>query len=228
MYNPPTAAGPSPVDDYEYFEIRNVGEVPVDLAGVTVSEGIRFAFPTNAGSLLPHENIVVARNLEVFRSLYGTGVRLAGPFDGRLANSGERLVVTGAWGEPIEDFTYDDGWAPSTDGRGFSLTRVFPAGTWKASSVHLGTPGRDDVPASDFGSLSMELRSAPSASPFVLRLPAAAGQSYSLQIATSVSAGDWKTLQNIPPQPTSGIVEIPLPDEPVNSRVYRVVTPRTD
>lgn len=228
MYNPPTAAGPHPEDDYEFFEIRNVGEDPVSLAGVAVSEGIRFTFPTNAGSLLPHENVVVARNPEVFRNLYGPGVRLAGPFDGRLANSGERLVVTGALGEPIEDFTYDDGWAPSTDGRGFSLTRVFPEGTWKASSVHLGTPGRDDVPASDFGALSMELRSTPSAGSFVIRLPAAAGQSYSLQSASSVSAGDWKTLQDIPPQPRSGIVEIPLPPEEATSRVYRIVTPRLE
>ena len=61
----------------------------------------------------------------------------------RLSNGGERITLTGAFGEPIMAFAYDDAWHETTDGEGMSLeiidlTAEATPNNWRPSTP---TPG---------------------------------------------------------------------------------------
>ncbi|MHC4499504.1 MAG: LamG-like jellyroll fold domain-containing protein, partial [Planctomycetota bacterium] len=91
------------------------------------AEFIHFTFPNRP--LGPGEFVLLVKDRAVFDSRY-TGVPPAvdifSPYEGRLANGGERIRLEDAIGEKIHDFEYSDGWRPITDGDGFSLTIIEP------------------------------------------------------------------------------------------------------
>ena len=162
MYHPPPASGEGRFDDddFEYLELTNSGAVSLSLAGIRFTDGIAFVFATDpelSNELRPGETLLVVRNIEAFSARYAGGVfRIAGEYDGRLANDGERLRLEDSLGETIFDFAYEDGWFPSTDGGGAALEIVDPtapveswseAASWRATDV-FGTPGTGESPAS--------------------------------------------------------------------------------
>ena len=105
----------------EFIEVQNVGSSTINLNLVRFTEGIDFTFgllDLPAGQLA-----VVARSTTAFMERYPDfeGI-LAGQFDGRLDNAGERIRLEDALGREIMDFKYRDGWYEQTDGEGFSLT----------------------------------------------------------------------------------------------------------
>lgn len=94
--------------------------------------------------------ILVVKNRAAFESRYGTGLPIAGEYLGNLDNAGEHLLLLGRYGEPILDFSYGDGWYPTTDGAGFSLVVPNPSLpsdawgnsiNWRASANVGGSPG---------------------------------------------------------------------------------------
>jgi hypothetical protein len=237
MYHPPDVPPGSPFDDedFEFIEWLNVGETPIALSGFRISGGIQFTAPADAGELWPGENLVIPRNLNAFTNRYGTGVRLLGPYTGRIDNSGEDLQLTGPLQEPIQSFTFSDRWQPATDGRGYSLTARTPAvagmdwnqpGAWDRSAVAGGTPGRNDVPEADLHGVSLRWVSDSGLARLVLQFEAAAGQTYAVQSGASLQQNTWATLTNLPPSAASGPLSIDLPLDAETSHVYRVVTPR--
>jgi len=138
MYNPPSGN-----TDEEYVEIHNHSALPVNLAGWGFVVGIDFIFPTNTltMSMPPGAYWVIASNPEVLMSLHPhlTTNNTFGPYQGTLANGGERLVfaaadydIVGGTVErlpiPISDLTYDDGghWGYWSDGDGSSLELIDP------------------------------------------------------------------------------------------------------
>lgn len=134
--------------NFEFIELQNIGNEPINLSGVRFTEGIRFTFPDI--TLVPGESIVVVRDLDAFETRYGQEINVAGKFDGKLDNGGERirLEVTSI-NAGIHDFEYDD-WFPAADGSGFSLDlvdRSLPVSNWNnkqnwtASLTINGTPG---------------------------------------------------------------------------------------
>lgn len=152
------AAGWVDADEFEYVEVTNVGQSPLDVGGVRLVEnlpdgttsGIAFSLP--ARTLAAGESVIVARNVAAFASRYGASGVPVGPFTGQLSNGGEQLTLVGPQGDLIQQFAYDDGWYPNTDGQGPSL-QVRSASTtlnadwgkasaWIASPTTLGTPGR--------------------------------------------------------------------------------------
>jgi len=150
MYNPP--GGP----DFEFIELINVGGARLDLREVAFVDGIEFAF---AGSqvefLRPREVVVVVKDLAVFTARYESrGLpRIAGTYDGRLDNAGDRVRLRLSSDADILDFTYDNTWHPASDGNGSSLNILdlsMPADDWSLaeswfpSSVLHGTPGTLD------------------------------------------------------------------------------------
>lgn len=143
MYNPPNG------DDYEFVELKNTGNTPVDLSGMSFA-GIEFTFPANT-NLAPGEFVVLARNPTAFAQRY-PAVEIDGVYQGRLANSGERLALQNINGETVLSVEYSDaqGWPLSADGRGDSLVLIDPDGdphnpkSWRASSHPHGSPGIDD------------------------------------------------------------------------------------
>ena len=151
MYHPVDTGDPQdPVK--EFIELTNISGSTIDLFDVQFTNGIRFTFPRM--SLAPGGFTVVVADMAAFQSEYGTGVNVAGQYEGRLDNSGERIRLADALDRTILDFRYKDGWRPTTDGGGFSLTLIDASNpdpnswglkdSWRASAMQGGSPGWDD------------------------------------------------------------------------------------
>ncbi|MEX0586847.1 MAG: lamin tail domain-containing protein, partial [Pirellulales bacterium] len=144
-------------DEYEFLEIQNVStSQTLDLAGFEFVDGITFTFP--AITLGPGQYAVLVKNQAAFEERYGTSIPIAGVYLGNLNNAGEHVALVGPLGEPVLDFTYDDGWYPTTDGGDRSLViadaddpladpNTAPA--WRASYEADGSPGEKDLMAGD-------------------------------------------------------------------------------
>ena len=159
MYHPAAVtaaeqtAGFTNVDDFEFIELRNVGPTALNLAGLAFDKGITFTF--TGGSLAAGEHLVLVKNPAAFTLRYGTAVRLGGTYSGNLNNGGERLRLLDTAGRSVQDFTYSDGWYPTTDGFGFSLVILDDTApgslwdlktSWGPSSALGGSPGLVNPP----------------------------------------------------------------------------------
>ncbi len=146
-------------DDFEFIEIKNVGDESVDLAGVEFTGGITFDFTGSAvEELAPGETALVVADLAAFEARYGTDLNVAGEFSGTLNDAGEQLSLLDTLSNPIHQFSYgiDSGWPTIvTDGGTIEVVDVGgdyadPA-NWTASSDSEGTPGTaDPIVAVDF------------------------------------------------------------------------------
>jgi hypothetical protein len=162
MYHP---AAPSPAslftdDDFEFLELKNVGDEEINLTGARFSEGIDFAFDDGEVTTLgAGEYVLVVKNRAAFESRYGAGRPIAGEYGGLLNNGGDDVRLIDDFGQTIQLFSYDDLWAPVTDGAGFSLVmrdeRTIPSslpavGQWEsyiaASLFGGGSPGTAESP----------------------------------------------------------------------------------
>ncbi len=166
MYHPgdPTAAeiaaGFTDADHFEYIELMNIGDQPVDLTGVQFIDGITFQFGSGAHAVLgAGERVLLVRNRAAFEFRYGTDHAVAGEYSGGLANGGEMLVMADAAGNTLKSVAFDDDeyWPALADGLGSSLVIINPDGnpdpalpaSWTASSEG-GSPGAgdgEDIPA---------------------------------------------------------------------------------
>jgi hypothetical protein len=154
MYNP-AEGGTFDNEDYEYIELKNIGDTALLLDGVRFTEGIAFDFPSI--SLPAGDYVLVAKNQAAFASRYvvSGNVQVLGPYDGHLSNSGEDVKLEDFTNSTILEFKYRDGWYDITDGMGFSLTVNDPVNTgpnawgdkssWRPSSEIGGSPGWDDT-----------------------------------------------------------------------------------
>ncbi|NLF39670.1 hypothetical protein GX586_09510 [bacterium] len=137
-------------ETFEFLEFKNVGESDMDLAGVSIVQGVTFTFPP-ASVLAPGAFAVVVANEGSFTSRYA-GVAAAGVYGGQLSNGGETLLVQDPQGAPLVSIAYSDTWHPVTDGGGHSLVRTAVDGdvnlpaTWRPSTHVFGSPGADDPP----------------------------------------------------------------------------------
>jgi hypothetical protein len=149
-YNPASQPGVTDAQTLEFIELLNPSSQPVSLDNVQLTEftSTPYAFP--AGILLgPGERIVVAKDPTTFTAVYGAGINVApdGYGTANLSNGGERVVLIGALGQSIQDFTFDDDWRTTTDGGGSSLELIDPfanpslAASWRASYYRGGSPG---------------------------------------------------------------------------------------
>jgi len=146
MFNP-QAAG-----EIEFIELVNVGSSPVSLTSLTFTQGIAFNFA--GGTLAPGARTIVAEDQAAFEAYYGTGFPIAGSYSGRLANDGERVVLTGADGSVVQDFEFNDSWYPASDGGGHSLVVRDTSApkelwstpdAWRSSAFADGSPGNAEL-----------------------------------------------------------------------------------
>ncbi|HVR76228.1 MAG TPA: chitobiase/beta-hexosaminidase C-terminal domain-containing protein, partial [Planctomycetota bacterium] len=146
---------PAGAEDLEFLELKNVGNEPLDLAGVSIAEAVEFDFATGRiARLLPDALVLVVEDLDAFLAMHpGLAPLVAGAYAGQLDNAGERVRIEGPFARTILDFAYDDAWYPATDGGGESLVAVDPRAdaaffgvraSWRAGGVVGGTPGLDD------------------------------------------------------------------------------------
>jgi hypothetical protein len=144
MYNPEP-----PGDAYEYLELQNFSNLPLDVGGWFIT-GVDYIFPPNT-ILQPGQIVLLGslQNVTSFKARY-PGVTAFGYFSGQLLNRGERVAVVRPDGRVVTAVPFDDegGWPAEADGRGFSLEVVDPLGdpadpaNWRASAQVNGTPGR--------------------------------------------------------------------------------------
>jgi hypothetical protein len=191
MYHPanPPVGSQWTAEDFEFIELKNVGAGTLNVGGMGFSDGIDFTFAP--GTTIPAGGYaVIVSNQAAFQMRY-PGVAVAGQYLGdNLNNGGERLLLTGRFGEPILDFSYDPDWYPATNGEGFSLYVVDPLAergawgdndSWWISDEVGGTPGADPTGLSPHSIIINELLAHTDADP----------------------RGDWVELKNASSQPIS-------------------------
>lgn len=132
LYHPIGAA------EGEFIELLNISNSPVSLYGVEFTDGISYAFPSDA-ILGPGERIVIT----------------AAQYSGMLNNGGEKLQLTGRGGALIHEFEYNNGgsWPSNADDVGYSLVLTNPTTApdpslpvnWLPSLIRGGTPGTSDT-----------------------------------------------------------------------------------
>jgi len=156
MYHPQDTGDPNNDPNAEFIELKNIGPETINLSLVRFTDGIDFTFPSR--ELTSDEYVLLVKDQALFDLRYPSvplsPERILGPYEGRLANGGERICLEDAIGQTILDFEYRDGWRPITDGDGFSLTIIDPTNadpnswgekdSWRASDYIGGSPGDDD------------------------------------------------------------------------------------
>src|SRR5262249_32455168 len=113
MYDPTKPPGsPYNNDDFEYIELKNFGDQPINLAGVQFTDGINYTF--GDVSLAPGQAGVLVKNLPAFQSRYGSsGIVILGDYlstGQSFANSGEHVQILDPFNLTIADFTYSSAW----------------------------------------------------------------------------------------------------------------------
>ena len=118
--------------DFEFLQIKNVSQKPVDLREVAFTDGITFHFRDDSflHELPAGAKCVVVADPDAF----SLSVRFSGNDCGDVSatnqrfNAGERLQATGSGGNPLWDLTYDDQepWPTLADGQGYYLSRLSP------------------------------------------------------------------------------------------------------
>jgi len=151
MYHPTVGS------EYEYIELKNISGEILDISDLSFTDGITFNFNGSSVTQLNNDAfVVVVKSNAAFASRYNTNdILIAGEYEGRLANSGERIEIQDIAGKPVVAFVYSDDWYPTTDGNGYSLVIVDPYEStnlwnvkdgWRASFYTNGSPGEADVP----------------------------------------------------------------------------------
>jgi hypothetical protein len=141
--------------EYEFIELKNIGDETLDLSGMYFSRGLTYSFPDHI-VLSPDSFIVLASNMIAFFSRYE--FQAFGEYEGQLDNSGETITLNTVAGDTLIKIHYNDKypWPNSADGDGYSIVPrendpyqdQNDAANWMASGKIHGNPGRDNIPAS--------------------------------------------------------------------------------
>jgi len=134
----------------EFIELYNPGSIDINIAGWYLSDGIAYQFPANA--VIPADGyVIVAQNPAHIQDKWriGPSSSVFGPFEGKLNNDGEKIELSNANGEEIDQVDYQLGfpWPTVGDevpdnipGTGYSIQLINPlidndlAGSWRSAS----------------------------------------------------------------------------------------------
>lgn len=139
-YNPSTSGSFPVSNDQEFIEITNAGTTSVNLSGIYFSElGTSYQFPYNS-TLAANSSLYLAANAAVFQSRYGFPP--FGQFTRNLSNKSQKIVLSDAFGNIIDNVEYFDSapWPTSPDGGGSYLQLMSTAfdnnlaSSWVAST----------------------------------------------------------------------------------------------
>jgi len=114
---------------------------------------------SNSITLDPNEYVLVVKDPNAFAERYPSvpvpAEKILGPYIGQLDNGGETVKLEDFTNSTIQEFSYDDGWYPITDGIGFSLVVIDcnepnldtwdDRTGWRPSAAIDGSPGADDA-----------------------------------------------------------------------------------
>lgn len=145
-------------DDYEFIEVANVGDAPLQLEDFAITQGVEFTFDRQI--IQPGERLLIVQDPREFTFRYGSSPTFArgngggnqdpGEYSGSLRNSGETITLVDGADRVIQEFTFHDigEWPRRPDGGGSTLEIIDPFGdandpkNWRASSEYGGSPGR--------------------------------------------------------------------------------------
>ncbi len=117
----PLPFGADSSNDFEFIEITNNSSQIVNTSGYYFRElGISYQFPPNS-KIGPYNSIFIVGNENVFEDFYR---KLAfGEFSRNLSNNSQKLVLSDAYGNTIDEVTYMDTlpWPIDADGKGAYL-----------------------------------------------------------------------------------------------------------
>jgi len=124
----------------EFIELHNAGEEEVDLSGWFFSNGVDFTFPEGS-KIEAGGYLVIGEDPETLASHFA--VEALGPYEGRLSNEGERVVLRDPFGNIEDEVRYDVDfpWSIAAKGGGSSLELIHPSldnnlgGSWRASGL---------------------------------------------------------------------------------------------
>ena len=135
----------------EFIEICNRNPSPVNLSGWRFSQGIEYTFPE--GTVLEAGgHLVLAENPATLQTVFSAAS--LGPYIGRLANDGEKLVLRDRQDEIVDEVEYGGEFPwPVEGGNGGSIELIHPAldnnlgGSWRTSTdvTSLGEAPREQV-----------------------------------------------------------------------------------
>jgi len=151
MYHPP-----NDLENLQYVELFNCGNIKVDISNWSFSKGIKYTFPAGT-TLAPGGYVVVCLDIDAFVKTYGREITAFGNFGGRLSHQGETIQLSDSQNKVIDAVKYSDGesWSVGADGYSSSLERISPfvesqrADNWAASRLPVkmspkGTPGKQN------------------------------------------------------------------------------------
>jgi len=117
-YNPADLGNVSG-SNLEFIEIKNIGDYELNVSNVKFIEGIKYQFPV--GTIIPSNNFaLLALDSIAVVNYYNTIVD--GQYSGKLANSGELILLARPDDETVDMVDYKDTWNTRTDGQGASLS----------------------------------------------------------------------------------------------------------
>ncbi len=158
MYHPADAG------NLEYIELLNIGNAPVDLTGVQITDFSTGGYTFNSQTLGAGQRIVVPEDVAQFQARYPTVTNVTSTaYSGNLSNGGEVISLRDGFGNLLQSFTFDDvvPWPTTSDGGGPSLEYIGPLNAgedpldgspldpfddpanWQASLQNGGSPGTD-------------------------------------------------------------------------------------
>ncbi|PHX73952.1 MAG: secretion system protein Por [Chitinophagaceae bacterium] len=111
-------------DNLEFTEITNNSNLKVDMSGLCFSKpGFNFQFPINS-TIDPLQKIYLCSDSVAFKKNYG--IAALGQFGRNLSNKSQKLVLSDAWGNTIDEVEYKDEapWPLEADGKGSFLELI--------------------------------------------------------------------------------------------------------
>ncbi|MES2569987.1 MAG: lamin tail domain-containing protein, partial [Verrucomicrobiota bacterium] len=121
--NPGNETLPVTANPEEWIELYNRTTAAIDIGGWKLEDAIAFTFPPN--TVIPAGGyLVVARDAAALAGKWSEmAAKIIGNFSGTLSNSGERIVLSEANGNPADQIRYFTGgaWPAAADGNGTSL-----------------------------------------------------------------------------------------------------------
>ena len=133
---------PASDSETEWIELHNPMVLDMDVSGWQLTGGVDWTFPV--GTRIPAGGFLVVAGDPTLLD-----VAAQGPWDGRLANDGERLELISRSGRRIDSVAFGEApfWTVLADGSGFSLSKrdhdaaSDHAENWTASADPGGSPG---------------------------------------------------------------------------------------
>jgi hypothetical protein len=136
----------------EFIELKNTGNKPLNLMGLSFVKGIDFTYEQKL-ILQPGAFSVIASNADAFKTIYGRYPD--GVYNKSLSNGGELIQINDARDNLLISFEYSDDkpWPIFADGLGYSMVSFKTNPTddpnqyfyWRASFNKGGSPYADDI-----------------------------------------------------------------------------------